>query len=244
MPYFALGYPDPEQSKSIIHAIAPYSDLLELGMPFSDPIADGPTIQRSTQRVLEKGIGTAECLEMLSSFRAEGLHTPALLMGYYNPILAYGEREFVNDAKVAGADGLIVPDLPAEESGDLARLCEVNGLALVLFVAPTSSQDRIRLVTSAASGFIYVVSVTGVTGARSSLPPVLPSFVQSVRKRAQLPVVVGFGISSPAQASEVAGYADGVIVGSALISAVDNGKDKVNAAREFVLDLSKALHSS
>lgn len=243
MPYFTLGYPEASTSLAIIREIASYSDLLELGMPFSDPIADGPTIQRSTQQVLAAGLGTSECLQMLSDLRHHGVDTPALLMGYYNPILSYGERRFVRDAKSAGADGLIIPDLPPEESMALARECNQSGLALVQFLAPNSSSERIRVAISAASGFVYIVSVTGVTGARTSLPASLGEFVDRVREIAKLPVVVGFGISSASQVATVGSYADGVIIGSALINAVDEADDKIRVAREFIGELGRALQA-
>lgn len=241
MPYFTLGYPDPDTCGRIIKAIAPYSDLLELGMPFSDPIADGPTIQRTTQHVLNQGFSTTNCLELLFDLRKQGVTVPVLLMGYYNPILAYGEDRFAVHAKKVGADGLIIPDLPPEESAAMAKACAENELALVRFLAPTSNPNRRQSVIRSATGFIYVVTVTGVTGARSDLPRQLPSFVKRVKRLAKTPVAVGFGISTPAQAASVAKFADGVIVGSALIDAVDQAEDKIDGARSFVQTLYEAL---
>lgn len=241
MPYFTIGYPTIDESLKIISGIATQSDLLELGVPFSDPIADGKTVQRSSQRALENGVTTAICLQLVRSLRNQGIDTPVLLMGYYNPILAYGEEEFVNDAADAGVDGFIVPDLPPEEAGSLKESARKRGLALIYFVAPTSNQHRIELVAREASGFIYVVSVTGVTGARQKLEVDLAQLVAQVRARSNLPVAVGFGISTPAQAAEVGRYADGVIVGSALIDAVDRGEDKALAASEFVGALNAGL---
>lgn len=241
MPYFTLGYPDRESSLAIIEAIAPYSDLLELGVPFSDPLADGPTIQRSTQQALENGTTTAVCLKMVAELRRRGVTTPALLMGYYNPILAYGPEAYVADAAAAGAQGFIVPDLPPEEAGELEQLAADAGLVLVHFLAPTSSPERIADVTERATGFIYLVSLTGVTGARSELSSELSRFVERVRARTEVPLAVGFGISTPEQAAAVGELADGVIVGSALINAVDAaGGDagrKAEAAVAFVRSL-------
>lgn len=243
MPYFTLGYPDAATSLDIIEAIAPYSDLLELGVPFSDPLADGPTVQHSTQVSLENGTTTASCLQMVQALRQRGVQTPIMLMGYVNPILAYGEAAYVRDAAEAGADGFIVPDLPPEEAEEFDALTADSGLALVQFLAPTSNQSRIDRVAARARGFIYLVSVTGVTGARSRVGTDLAAFVNRVRAQTAVPLAVGFGISSPAQAAEVGQLADGVIVGSALINAVNaaENKNKVETAVQFIKSLRAAL---
>jgi tryptophan synthase alpha chain len=241
MPYYTLGYPDLAESLRIISAIAVHADLLELGVPFSDPIADGPTIQRSTQRALEQGVNTAACLAGVRAIREAGIDTPILLMGYYNPILAYGERDYVRDAANAGADGFIVPDLPPEEAETLRAAAQEQGLAVIHFLAPTSNERRIGLAVNHTAGFIYLVSVTGVTGARANLQLDLAQLVGEIRDRSRLPVAVGFGISTAEQAAEVGGYADGVIVGSALIDAVDGAQDKPAAAAEFVRELERGL---
>lgn len=243
MPYYTLGYPDRQTSLDIIEAIAGDSDLLELGIPFSDPLADGPTIQHSTQVALENGTTVAACLDMVRELRQRGVETPICLMGYYNPMLAYGLERFVQDAQNAGAQGFIVPDLPPEEASELAQFISSAGLAYIYFLAPTSSSERIRQVTQLAEGFIYLVSVTGVTGARQSLHSDLDEFVQRVRERSAVPLAIGFGISTPAQAASVAQYADGVIVGSALINAVDARDDnKPAAGAAFVRALQAALN--
>ena len=241
MPYFTLGYPDTATSLDIIEAIAPYSDLLELGVPFSDPLADGPTVQHSTQVSLENGTTTASCLQMVRQLRQRGVQTPIMLMGYVNPILAYGEANYVHDAASARADGFIVPDLPPEEAHELETMATEAGLSLIHFLAPTSNQSRIDRVTAQARGFIYLVSVTGVTGARSRVQTDLAEFVNKVRGQTAVPLAVGFGISTPKQAAEVGHLADGVIVGSALINAVDAGEDKVAAAVQFVKSLRDGL---
>jgi tryptophan synthase alpha chain len=244
MPYFTLGYPERESCLAIVEAVAPGSDLLELGVPFSDPLADGPTIQRSTQTALENGTTTAACLEMLETLRSRGVATPALLMGYYNPILAYGPERYVRDAAAAGCDGFIVPDLPPEEAGELEALANGAGLALIHFLAPTSNTARIAAVAARARGFIYLVSLTGVTGVRQALPSELADFVTRVRQQTGLPLAVGFGISTPQQAAAVGRIADGVIVGSALINAVDavsDTGDKPAAAAAFVRQLRDGL---
>lgn len=242
MPYFTLGYPDEQQSLAVIEAIAPFCDMLELGVPFSDPIADGPTIQRSTQRALEAGTTVAGCLAMVRKVRAQGITVPIMLMGYMNPILAFGMAQFVAAAAAAGVDGLIVPDLPPEESAELKAHADAAGLAYVYFLAPTSNARRIALVAAQAEGFIYMVSVAGVTGARSQISAGLDEFVASVRTQAQVPVAVGFGISSAEQAATVGAFADGVIVGSALINAYDSAEaDPVGAVGRFVQTLQRAL---
>ncbi len=241
MPYFTLGYPDAATSLDIIEAIAPYSDLLELGVPFSDPLADGPTVQHSTQVALENGTTTASCLEMVRELRQRGVQTPVMLMGYINPVLAYGEARYVRDSTAAGVDGFILPDLPPEEAEDFDTMTAEAGLSLIHLLAPTSNQSRIDRVAARARGFIYLVSVTGVTGARSQVRTDLAGFVNRVRSKTAVPLAVGFGISNPTQAAEVGQVADGVIVGSALINAVNAGEDKVETAVQFVKSLRDGL---
>ena len=244
MPYYTLGYPDQRTSLDVIEAIAPLSDLLELGIPFSDPIADGPTIQRSTQIALKNGTTATQCLEMVKELRQQrGIKTPFLLMGYYNPIIAYGEEKFVRDATDAGVNGLIIPDLPIEEAGLLAEETKKTGISLVYFLAPTSHLQRISRVISQADGFIYIVSVTGVTGARSRVTGETRAFVESVKAKSEIPVAVGFGISTPDQAAEIANYADGIIFGSALIDIVEQADNKPGAAAAFVRSMGQELQT-
>lgn len=241
MPYFTLGFPNPETSLQVIQAISHYSHLIELGVPFSDPIADGPTIQRSSQLALEQGVTSRGCLDMVRELRDRGVDTPALLMGYYNPIMAYGEEQYVRDAAAAGVDGLIIPDLPPEEADVIAEASDRAGLALIYFLAPTSDRGRIRLVLDRAKGFIYMVSVTGVTGAQASLHADLRDFVERLKDQTEVNIAVGFGIAGPEQAVKVSEYADGIIVGSALIDTVDAATDKAGAAQAFVKDLRTSL---
>ena len=203
MPYFTLGYPQIDASLDIIAAVAEYSDLLELGIPFSDPLADGPTVQHSSQVALENGITVRACLEKTAELRRRGVSTPASFMSYYNPILAYGLEQFVADARAAGVQGLIIPDLPPEEAEEIARLCHEAGLAYIYFLAPTSNDARIKQVTQRAAGFIYLVSVTGVTGARARIHDDLAAFIGRVRAQTTTPLAVGFGISTPQQAASV-----------------------------------------
>ena len=242
MPYFTLGYPDIATSEAVVRAIAAAgADLIELGVPFSDPLADGPTIQHSTQVALEQGMTLARGLTLVGRLRTAGVTQPLLLMGYVNPILAYGVTRYVADAAAAGADGFIVPDLPPEEARDLEAACRAHGLALVFLLAPTSTPERIAAVASHTTGFVYLVSLAGVTGARDRLPLDLAAFVGRVRGATGLPLAVGFGIATPEHASAVGALADGVIVGSALISQVGRATDPVAAAGAFVRTLRGAL---
>lgn len=238
MPYFTLGYPTRELSLEIIRRLAASgADLIELGIPFSDPLADGPTIQRSTQIALERGISVAGCLESVAQLRAAGVQQPLLLMGYYNPILAFDPLRFVTQAAEAGADGFIIPDLPPEEAGEIEAACRTAGCALIYLLTPSSPADRIAKIVQHASGFIYLVSINGITGARRHLPADLEAFIRRVRAQTNLPLAVGFGISTPAQAAAVARIADGVIVGSALIQAAERTSQPAEAVGDFVRGL-------
>lgn len=242
MPYFPLGFPDAETSLEVIMAMSEAgADAFEIGLPFSDPLADGPVIQHATQVALDQGMTTKRCLEMIATLRARGVQQPFLLMGYFNPIFAYGLERFVADAASAGADGLIVPDLPPEEAGELDQLCQERQLGLIYFLAPTSTPGRLKLVAARARGFIYLVSLTGVTGARGKLPDRLGEFVQQVRQVTSTPLAIGFGVSTPEQAGEVSQMADGVIIGSALVQIVDRAEDKPQAAARFIRELKTGL---
>jgi tryptophan synthase alpha chain len=235
MPYFTMGYPDMETSLTVIEACAANgASLIEIGVPFSDPLADGPTIQHSTQVALQNGITVAGCLAGVKTLRERGVTIPLILMGYYNPILAYGVEKFVADAFAAGAHGFIVPDLPPDEAGMLRALCLQYGLALNFLLAPNSPDERIELVTEQSTGFIYLVSVIGITGERKTLPEDLTAFVERVKSFTNKPVAVGFGISTPEQARVVGRVADGVIVGSALVKTVRDAADAPRAAGQFV----------
>lgn len=241
IPYVALGHPTPEMSlKLAAAAIESGADLLELGVPFSDPLADGPVIQRATHAALQQGTTVVRCLELAQTLRQRKPEIPLIFMGYYNPILTYGEDAFCHACDVAGVDGLIVPDLPPEEGRELEAACRVHGLALIYLLAPTSTPQRVGLVTQHSQGFVYLVSVTGITGPRDRLPDDLPAFVKRVRMATDKPLAVGFGIASAQQAGRVAALADGVIVGSALVRLAEevNAESKV---RSFVAGLRDAM---
>jgi tryptophan synthase alpha chain len=240
MPYHAMGYPNRTQTLQIIRALGEEgAELFEIGIPHSDPLADGPTIQTATYTALTQGVTVADCLAMTRELRGAGMEQPFCAMTYYNPLFSYGIQRFVVDAAAAGIDGLIVPDLPPEEADELDAACRTAGLALIFLLAPTSTEARIKLVAQRASGFIYLVSVTGITGARRELPPDLADFIARVRKHTNLPLAVGFGIASGDQATAVAALADGVIVGSALVKAA--GSSGVEAARALGAELAAGV---
>ncbi len=234
LPYLTVGYPSLQATLDLAPALAEAgADALELGIPFSDPVADGPTIQRSTYQALQSGVTPETCLEVAGRLRA-AISTPLLFMTYLNPILRYGAERFLNDARDAGVDGLIVPDLPAEESEGVSGLCGDRNLDLIQFMAPTSSESRLEVISSQSSGFIYCVSLTGVTGARARLSQTLPEFLSRVRRHSSLPRVVGFGISRPEHVAALHDIAEGAIVASGLIDVIDRadkGKAMIEATR-------------
>lgn len=242
LPYFPIGYPTHEASLDAIVAMAQLGvDGFEIGIPFSDPLADGPVVQAATQIALENGTTVRKCLEAVRELRARGVTQPMLLMGYLNPMLAYGVEAFVRDAKAAGADGLIVPDLPPEEGEFISEVCQREGLALVFFLAPTSSDERIALVAQRATGFIYVVSLTGITGERKEMPADLTEFIARLRRHTRdVPLVMGFGISTPEHVRLVSQLVDGVIVGSAIVRA---GKGGTEAVRKLTAALKEGLRA-
>jgi tryptophan synthase alpha chain len=269
MPYLTLGYPQLESALELVPALVEGgADLIELGVPFSDPLADGATIQAASQRALSNGMTLALCLEQVAELRARGVRVPLVLMGYYNPILQMGIESFARRARQAGADGAIVPDLPPEEADFLQEALCAQEIDLIYLLAPTSDDERVRQVIARSSGFLYLVSLVGVTGARDRLPPGLEAFcarvrsarvrsarvrsarVRSARVRsaADLPIAVGFGIGTPEQAGRVASIADGVIVGSALIraigAAVEAGEDTAAAAQAFVASLRAGMDAA
>jgi tryptophan synthase alpha chain len=243
MPYHTLGYPTQALSLDIIETAAHAgADLMELGMPFSDPLADGPTIQRSTQTALEQGMTLRRSLEMVAELRHRGVQIPLLLMSYYNPLLSHGLERLAAEAATAGANGFIVPDLPMEEAGELEVACQAHHLALIYMLAPTSTPERMAAIAARSQAFIYLVSLTGVTGARQSLPSDLGGFIARVRQATSIPLAVGFGIATTEQAAAVGKLADGVIIGSAFIHAVDQDPaDPARSVGNFTASLRSAL---
>lgn len=235
--FLTVGYPDVERTLRLVPALVEGgADIIELGVPFSDPVAEGPTIQRASFRALKNGVTMETCLDVVRRLRAEGVTVPFILMGYYNPVLAYGVERFAQSAAAAGADGVIVVDLPPEESGPLRAACLASGLRLIYLLAPTSTDQRIQQVAQLASGFIYCVSVTGVTGARSELPAELEAFVERVRRFTPLPIAVGFGICQHKHFQAVGRIADAAVVGSAIIDEIDRceGLDEAARLRKYV----------
>ena len=240
MPYFPVGYPTIEISIDVLEALAKNgADIIEVGMSFSDPLADGPIIQKATQIALEQGVTVAKVIAAVAELRRRGVVIPLILMGYMNPLLAYGLAEFVRDARSAGADGFIIPDLPPEESNEFAAL--LGDLPQICMLAPTTPGELMEQVARNARGFIYLVSVTGVTGSRSGLPEGLNQLVARVRAHTDLPVCLGFGISTPEQARIVGELADGVIVGSACVCAIGASSQPVQTAKDFAKSFSDAL---
>jgi len=241
IPYLMAGDPGVEQSIAIALAVVGAgADVLELGMPFSDPLADGPTIQAAAERSLRAGTTLASCLDVVRGIRRES-QVPLVLMGYTNPVMRYGVERFCRDLAAAGGDGLIVADMPPEEADELRASADAHGIGLTFLVAPTSDTQRIKQVAALTTGFLYCVSLTGVTGARTELPRALPAFLEGARAVTSLPVSVGFGVATPEQVQELAPLADGVVVGSALVARIAAaGKHAPRDAAAFVGELRAA----
>jgi tryptophan synthase alpha chain len=238
--YITVGYPEIESTPEIAAALAESGcDIIELGIPFSDPLADGATIQKASYEALRRGTSPQGCLEVAAEI-SRRLTIPLAFMTYYNPVLNFGLEKFCRSCVKSGIHGLIVPDLPPEEGTELETITHSNDLDLIYFLAPTSTGERIATAAERSRGFIYLVSLTGVTGARDTLPPELESFVRRVRQTAKQPLCVGFGISSPEQAKRVAATADGVIVGSRLIQLIEED-NTLASLRSFISSLREAL---
>jgi tryptophan synthase alpha chain len=238
--YLCAGDPDLASTERLVPLLAEAgADVIELGVPFSDPLADGPTIQAASQRALQSGTSLAAVLDLVARLRASRCEVPLVLFGYINPILRMGLEPFIARAAQSGADGILVPDLPLEEAGPLGHLAEGRGLSCVLLAAPTTPAERLRAIGAATSGFLYFVSVTGVTGARAELPTNLPAKLAEARAATKVPVAVGFGVSTPAQARALSAHADAVVVGSALVDALH--RDGQEAALALVRSLSAAM---
>jgi tryptophan synthase alpha chain len=248
IPYFMCGYPTAEQSINIILAAAQGgADIIELGMPFSDPLADGATIQHAGHMALERGMTVKGCLSVAQQVASQS-DIALILMGYYNPILAYGIERFCADAKASGVSGIIVPDLPPEEADPLEAAAHQQGLALIFLVPPTTPDERIENIvkrtTKSPGSFIYCVSLSGVTGSRAELPTHLQSFITRVRNHTRetgIPLAVGFGLSKPEHIATVTRYVEGAVVGSALVNLIDRygEEEQVEAVREYIRSLAQ-----
>ena len=244
IPYVTVGYPSIEATLKVVPILASSGcDIVELGIPFSDPVADGVTIQGASFHALQNGVTPKVCLEVAKELSRK-TQVPLVFMTYYNPVFSYGLEEFCGACAGSGVSGLIIPDLPPEEASELEAVTQRQGLDLIYLLAPSSTEERIRLVAKRSRGFIYLVSVTGVTGARDRLPTDLEAFVARVRQVATQPLCVGFGISTPEQARRVARMADGVIVGSRLIQLMEAEDNFVFPVSHFIKGLRQALDES
>jgi tryptophan synthase alpha chain len=245
--FLTAGYPDDDTFVELVRTAAEAGcDLIEIGVPFSDPIADGPLIQHSSKRALEGGVTLQRCFERAKELAPE-IETPLLFMSYYNPILRMGHERFAAQARETGLRGVIVPDVPAEESAPIRAACRECGISYIDLVAPTSSDDRIGRITDGAEGFVYLVAVTGVTGTRSASSADVAHFVRRVRRKTDLPLYVGFGIASPEQAAETARQSDGVIIGSALVRIIEASASKraaVESVGQFLRQVRSAIQSA
>ena len=244
IPFLMAGDPDLETSVRLLRTAAHAGDILEVGLPFSDPIADGPTIQRAAQRALAAGTTLRDALTLVRGLRGDSA-APIVLLTYFNPVVQYGVERFCGDAHAAGADGIVVPDLPADEADALISPARAAGLDTIFLVAPTTSDPRIRLAAERSRGFLYCVSLTGVTGARTQVPPDIEALVGRVKALSALPVCVGFGVSTPEQAQAIGRLADGVIVGSALVGLVErSASDAEGALTGYLQRLRDALSAA
>jgi len=243
IPFITAGDPDLATTRALaLEMAARGADLLELGIPFSDPLADGPIIQAASNRALRMGVHLKEVLQVAGALRRE-TEIPLILMGYYNPILQYGLERTVQEAAALGVDGFIIPDLPPEEAGPWRLAAAKAGVAAIFLAAPTSGDERIQRIGRLTRGFLYYVSVTGITGARRELPPELIAALRKVRSLVKCPLAVGFGISSPEQVARLAPYVDGVVVGSAIVQRVARlkGQDLIKEVGEFIAALKEPL---
>lgn len=232
------GDPSPEKTREYVLMLEECgADIVELGVPFSDPLADGPTIQRAAERALEQGISLRNVMAIVSELRKSS-RVPLVLMTYFNPVFRYGAENFILDAKNAGVDGVIIPDLPPDEARDFVCASRRQRLDTIFLIAPTSTEDRIRKVVRSSTGFIYYVSITGITGANLRLDGSMEALITRIRKYTKKPVAVGFGVSTPDEAACVAGLSDGVIVGSAIIQ---RSRENPDSLRDYLCSLRAAI---
>lgn len=243
--YAMAGDPDEKTSLEVFHALASHADILEIGMPFSDPMADGPVIQAAGLRALEGGMSVTRTLSIVQQFRSKNNNTPIVLMGYFNPIMAYGIEKFMNDCKDLGVDGLIVVDIPPEEADEIVPKAQQNGLCFIRLVTPTTDATRLQVILKDAGGFLYYVSIAGITGTASADPLTVGTHIARIKQATPLPVVAGFGIKTPDDARAMAAVADGVVVGSSLVQTVADQKDSpaalIKKISDQVRELARAL---
>ncbi|GGY06764.1 tryptophan synthase subunit alpha [Paludibacterium paludis] len=222
IPFITAGDPDPALTVSLMHALVEGgADIIELGVPFSDPMADGPVIQRASERALSKGVGLKDVLDMVAAFRADNTTTPVVLMGYLNPVLRMGEQAFAGAARAAGVDGVLTVDCPPEESAGLGRILTENGIDPIYLLAPTTPPERVALIAELARGYVYYVSLKGVTGAGNLDIDDVKRKIAALRERISLPIGVGFGIRDAATAREISAAADAIVVGSRLVQEIE-----------------------
>lgn len=252
VPFITAGDPDAETTLALLHELpAAGADVIELGVPFSDPMADGPAVQASSQRALKAGMTLVKVLDIVKRFRRSDTATPLVLMGYYNPIHAYGTARFAKDAAAAGVDGLITVDLPPEEDDVLRAPAAAHGLDIVRLATPTSTDARLETIADGASGFIYYVSIAGVTGTKDFAEAEVRAAVARVKAKADMPVAVGFGIKTPEQAAAIAGFADAAVVGSAIVNRIaecsTNGVPRETLVKDvlkFCTSLAQSVHAA
>lgn len=246
VPFITSGDPDPAQTVAIMHALVRGgADIIELGVPFSDPMADGPVIQKSSERALEHGVSLTRVMEMVSEFRQQDNDTPVILMGYLNPVEVMGCDAFARQAAAAGVDGALTVDLPPEEADELVTALKSQQMDPIYLLAPTSTEQRIGKISQQASGFVYYVSIKGVTGTATLAVDDVAARLEQIRRQVSLPMGVGFGIKDPQSAARVASIADAVVVGSALVDGLYNaaqaGKSPVDAAEHFIRGMRDAI---
>lgn len=248
IPFVTAGDPDEQWTVPVLHAlVAAGADLLEIGVPFSDPTADGPVIQAASERAIARGVSLKRVLEMVAEFRHKDEQTPVVLMGYLNPIERYGYAEFASDAGAAGVDGILMVDCPPEEMSSLRGDLDENGVYPICLVAPTTTAERIRKIAAQASGYIYYVSFKGITGANRLDEDSLAGPLKQLREASELPLAVGFGIKGPDSAAAVARMADGVVIGSALVQALEpssSDQDAASRAMAFLAPIREAMDNS
>jgi len=242
--FLTLGFPNIQTTEDCIWECEKAGvDILELGFPFSDPLADGPTIQKASEIAIQNGIRVPHAFELIRKLRSQGLKLPVVFFTYLNPVLDYGYEKFVTEAKQSGFDALLIPDMPPDEEKDLQKLCKAHDLSLIFLIAPTTPLSRAKQIADASTDFIYYVSIRGVTGARESVSGDLEGHLQSVRKQTDKLVLVGFGVSNSEQSKKIAKLSDGVIVGSAMIQHIQSPGFSKKSFFDFVSDMAQSTHS-